>query len=107
MFRLLGVLLLASISMTVAFYSWNRGPKVTCTVAGLAKAAALFDQRAETRPNAANRELTKLIRRTRANADANAGDMTIFELTQEWSAGDEAPDPRACRRLRESLHRLS
>ncbi len=103
MTRLLGVLLLTIVALLVATYSWNQGPRVTCTAEGLEVAAAQFAERAAARPRAGDRELNKLARRTRSGPWASS----IEALVARWTHEGRAPDPRACRRLRESLKRLS
>ena len=103
MIRLFGVLLLTSFAMTIAFYSWNQGPSFSCDAQGLSKATQIFERKEIVRPNAAEREMGKLTKRI----GADGGQVTIRELTQEWISATDGPDPRACRRLRESLHRLN
>ena len=102
MTRLLGVIFLTIVALIVASYSWNQGPSVTCTTDGLRAAASYFDDRAKTRARTANRELDKLARRTRTNPTQ----LSINDLVSEWTRGRSSPDPRVCRRLRESLKRL-
>ncbi len=102
MTRLLGVMLLTVVALLVATYSWNKGPKVICTSEGLEAAASQFTKRAAARPRVGERELSKLARRTRSWPSA----PSIEALVVHWTYEGRTPDPRACRRLRESLKRL-
>ena len=103
MARLLGVLLITLVAFWVATYSWNQAPHFECSYEGLQSAQEQFLTLAEKRPRKANEELTKLSNRTRTDGQA----MTIEDLIDEWSDPAGAPDPRSCRRLSESLKRLS
>ena len=102
MTRLLAVLLITFIAFMVAAYTWNRAPQVECTPAGLVAAGEQFATLAEKHPSKAAQELMKLANRTRADTPA----LSIDDLIQDWISAGTAPDPRTCRRLKESLVRL-
>jgi len=102
MTRLLAVFLITVLAYWVAALSWNRTPSFECSVQGLQQAADAFSDLAERRPRRANEELMKLSNRTRISDTV----PTIDALVAQWTAEAGDPNPRTCRRLRESLARL-
>lgn len=101
MSRLFGVIAITLIAFYVATVFWNRAPHFDCSVEGLTQAAATFEALAERRPQRAEVELRKLSNRTRSDLE-EAG---IHDLLTDWTRQGD-PNPRDCRRLRESLARL-
>ena len=102
MARLLVVTSLTLVAFFVALYTWNRAPRVECTVAGLESLAPVWENLSEKRPRQARVELEKLAERTRLASKPE----TYFKLIKAWIEERGAPDPRYCQRLQESIKRL-